>query len=285
MNLYELIAAAIGSLSFGIACACGLWVATPIWDRFAEKTTGNRVHDCVRLDLSEAWIRNGLRIWGLLLVINMLVFTVVLEMLPVGLAVEWLVFVAPNYILDFLYERRRAILRDQMVAATVGLASTVEAGLGLPQGLSMVTDETPFPLNAQLKRIVADFNRGRPLHGAILAIRKKLKIECFTLFAAAIQVALDQGGSLNNSLKRISRSLQENQRLERKIASETAGGKRIVQILALFPLGFLLLMQMVAPAEVGYLYSTLIGQCILAAAIMIDYAGVRMAVRMIRLNI
>ena len=200
---------------------------------------------------------------------------------PVALATTWLLYVAPSYLLDALYLRRQTLMRDQMVGAALALGSTIRAGMSLPQGLAMTARDTALPLAASLHRVVADFNRGRPLHQALQSMRERLRLDSFTLFSAALQVALERGGDLNTSLDRISRSLQENQRLEKRLATETAAGLRMTQILAVLPLAILLLFQLVSPDEMAVMYQTTIGQVVLAAIILIDYFGARMAWRMI----
>ncbi len=62
---------------------------------------------------------------------------------PVAIAAVYLVYVAPRIILDLMIRRRRALLRDQMVTATIALANTSRAGLSLAQGLETVGKETP----------------------------------------------------------------------------------------------------------------------------------------------
>ena len=49
----------------------------------------------------------------------------------------------PRIILDFMIRRRRALLRDQMVAATIALANTSRAGLSLAQGIETSAKKRP----------------------------------------------------------------------------------------------------------------------------------------------
>lgn len=271
----------IGALFTGMAVFLGVIYLTPLWDCLARRQMGDRIRRFERLGIDSLPIQIGLRIWGICLG---LVFCGVwwgLRMPPVALAMTWLVYIAASYVLDALIRQRTRLLRDQMVLASQGLGNTVKAGIGLAQGMESVAEEISEPLSCEFRRIVADFHRGRPLVDAIAAAQQRLQTESFILFGTALQVAIQQGGRITEALLRISHSLQESQRLDRKLQADTASGLRVIQLLALFPLGYLILMHFVARPEVQNLYTTLLGQLILAAVIMIDYFGVRMAVKML----
>ena len=115
----------------------------------------------------------------------------VFQMPPVAIAAVYLVYVAPRIILDLMIRRRRALLRDQMVAATIALANSSRAGLSLAQGLETVGEETPEPLAYEIRRVVHEYKHGRPLAEALRAAKDRLNIDSFTLFAAAVLVSLD----------------------------------------------------------------------------------------------
>ena len=106
--------------------ACG----TSVTRRYVADLTPKL--DSLSLDRSQ--LPGYLRIWGISLVAAFVVVAFVFGMPPVALAAVYLVYVAPRIILDFMIRRRRALLRDQMVTATIALANTSRAGLSLRAG-------------------------------------------------------------------------------------------------------------------------------------------------------
>src|SRR6185369_12402346 len=96
-----------------------------------------------------------------------------------------------------------------------------------------------------------------------------MQLDSFTLFASAVLVAIERGGKLTEALEKISHSLQENQRLERKIEADTASGRQVVLILAAFPFLFLALFSFLEPEGVSYLFTTLAGQMIFVAIVVL----------------
>jgi tight adherence protein B len=209
----------------------------------------------------------------------------VFGMPPVALAAVYLVYVSPRIILEFMIRRRRALLRDQMVAATTALANTSRAGLSLAQGLETIGKETPDPLAAELRRIVHEYRHGRPLSEAIRATKERLKIESFTLFASAILVCLERGGRITEALERIGHSLQELQRIERKLEADTASGTKVVYLLTIFPLIFLGISYLINPEGTATLLHSILGQVILLFVIGLTYASFRWSQRILAIEI
>ena len=222
-----------------------------VWDEVTARYVADITPKLDSLSLDRSQLARYLRIWGISLVAAFVVVAFVLGMPPVALAAVYMVYVAPRIILDFMIRRRRAMLRDQMVAATIALANTSRAGLSLPQGLETVGNETPEPLAAELRRIVHEYQHGRPLAEALRATKDRLKIDSFTLFSAAVLVSLERGGRITDALERISHSLQEMQRIERKIEVDTASGTKVVYILTAFPLFFLGISYLTNPRRHG----------------------------------
>jgi tight adherence protein B len=256
-----------------------------VWDDVTSRYVADITPKLDSLSIDHATLPKYLRIWGISLVAAFVVVAFILQMPPVALAAVYLVYVSPRIILDFMIRKRRAMLRDQMVAATVALANTSRAGLSLAQGLESIGTETPEPLAAELRRIVHEYRHGRPLSEAIRATKERLKIESFTLFAAAILVSLERGGRITEALERISHSLQELQRIERKLEVDTAAGTKVVYILTVFPLIFLGISYMTNPDGTNALLHTLSGQFLLLVVIALTYVSFRWSQRILAIEV
>lgn len=259
--------------------------AGSVWDGITARYIADVTPMLDSLSLDRSRLPKFLRIWGISLVAAFVVVAFVLRMPPVALAAVYLVYVAPRIILDFMIRKRRALLRDQMVAATVALANTSRAGLSLAQGLETVSNETPEPLATELGRIVHEYKHGRPLAESIRSVKERLKIESFTLFSAAILVCLERGGRITDALERISHSLQELQRIERKLEVDTASGTKVVYILTGFPLFFLGLSYVTNPSGTETLLHSLIGQLILLVVIGLTYFSFRWSQKILAIEV
>jgi tight adherence protein B len=222
-----------------------------------------------------------MRWWGVALVGAVVFFGVVVGVPVLALVAGYLVWRAPRFLLNRRLGQRRVLLRDQLVPACVSLANATRAGLSLGQGLESIANETPPPLAAEVRRIVFEFHGGRPLAAALRDTQERLRLDSFTLFASAILVCLERGGRITEALERIARSLQEHQRLERKMEADTASGRKVVILLACFPAFFLGLFYMFDPEGTGLLFDNLAGQGVLLLVCLLVYVSVRWAWRIL----
>jgi tight adherence protein B len=184
-----------------------------------------------------------------------------------------------------MIEKRRIKIRDQLVAGAIGLANTTRAGLTLAQGFANICEDVPDPLGVEFRRIVRNYESGQPLQQAIREVKQRLDLESFNVFASSVLVALEQGGQISHSLDKISAGLAEIQRLERKIESSSAGGRRLALLLGLFPPGFLLGFYILDPASVGLMFDTIIGQIILLVIGFLIFLAVRWCIAILDIDI
>jgi tight adherence protein B len=256
-----------------------------VWDRVAARYVADLAPTITALSIDQKLVDRSLRWWGIALVATPLVLGLVLRMWPLAVAAVGLVYFAPRLWLAHLIRRRRLQIRDQLVGATVSLANTARAGMSLAQGLENVARESPQPLASELGRMVADYRFGLPLAQALRKAKDRLQVDSFTLFSSAMLACLDRGGRITEALDRISHSLQENQRVERKLEAETAAGRKVVRFLAAFPLFFLALFAVIYPDGMQYLFGTVAGQIVLAVVVLLVAASVRWSNKILTLDV
>jgi tight adherence protein B len=273
--------------SAAIFAAVALCVSAigPLWDIVARRRIAELTPRLQALGLDDARLPIWMRWWGLSLFGSAGVVGLLLRMPILVPAVVYLVYVAPAYLLRARIARRRNLLRDQLAVASVALANTARAGLSLAQGLESIAAETPEPLAGEFRRIVREFQRGRPLAEAIAAAKERLKLDGITLLASAILACLDRGGRITDTLQRIAASLEESQRLERKLDADTASGRKVIVLLGGFPVVFLAIFAAVDPSGTGLVFQTVLGQLILLVVIVLIYVSVKLGQAILNLDI
>lgn len=272
------------SAAYGVAVFFLARLIEPFWDRITADYIRDLRPMLMALNLDDGKIPMRMRWWGIAMAMTFLFVALGLGMWPVAFVATYLIYVAPRIYLQSLIAQRTFLLRDQMVSAVTGLANATRAGLSLAQGIENVAAETPEPLAAELNRIVRDYQGGRPLAATLKDARDRLQQDGFTLFASALLVSLERGGRITDALERIGHSLQENQRLERKLQSETESGRKVVVILAIFPVVFLGLFYFLNPEGTALLFTTLLGQLVLLVVIGMVYFAVQWARRILTLD-
>ena len=247
---------------FATVMMTSLWLG-PAWDVIAQRHIRDILPRLNALGMDDQAVSVWMRWWGIAMFGAFLLFGVIFQMIPVGLGLAFVIFVSPRFILDWLIDIRRTKLRDQLVRASMGVANSCRAGLALAQAFEKVAEETPYPLSNELVLIVRYYKGGSRIQEALRAVQKRLNLESFTVFASSVIVSLEQGGNIAKALEDISKGLQEMQRLERKLESDTASGRMLAIILSSFPIFFLGIFSLLDPASMNLLYSTLIGNLVL----------------------
>ncbi|MCA9132452.1 MAG: type II secretion system F family protein [Planctomycetales bacterium] len=254
------------------------------WDQIAQRFVAEQMRQAQAIGLDTVRIRRALRWWGLSC-LAVLILGWVFQALPIAVALLVLLLLAPKWSFAWAIRSRQDLLRDQMVGCTVALANAARAGQSLTQGLQAVSQECPQPLGGELQRIVAEYHLGRALPETLLEAKQRLRIDSFTMFASAITVSLERGGRVTDSLEKISRSLRENQRIERKLAAETASGWRVVMILTAFPFLFLAGFFVLHPEGTGLMFSTLVGQSLVLMIMGLIVVSVWWSRRILRIEL
>lgn len=275
----------VSSLCFFAAAVLGYYWLWPHWDQFTRNRIGRLARDLVDLGFEDTQIMRFHRLWGLALIGVFFVLWLGMHMPALGIFLVLLVFISPGYVVRRRLEQRRIILRDQMAMACMALANTTRAGLALAQGFESISKEIPEPLAAEFRRMVGEFQRGRPLPDVIRDTQARLKLESFTLFASAVLVCLDRGGRITESLDRISKSLQETQRLQRKLEADTAGGRKVVVVLGAFPVVFLLGFYMLDADTTNFILVTIPGQIVLLIVGFLDILSIMWAQRILKIDV
>lgn len=192
----------------------------------------------------------------------------------------------PWYLVRRMSRERRQKIEDQLADAMVLFSSAVRAGMSLAQALELLSEECPKPINQEFRQLVGEYKMGKPLERTLTEAKERLKSENFVLFAAALLASRESGGRLNETVERISKSVLELQRLERKVLSETAQARKSAVYMALVPVFVLAVYFFVIdPTNTYKLFTTLPGQLMLSVAIILNVGAYFWGLRILRADI
>lgn len=273
------------SMLVGCAVATGLDFALPLWDNLLRKRLAQIEETLVALGFDTSRLIVWLRVWCLLLFTVPPAVCFGLSMGVVAIPVAFAIWHSPVWIADVIVRNRKRLMRDQMISLCVSLANSARSGLSLPQAMEEALPETRFPLRREVERIVNDYRRGRSIEEAIRDTQQRLKLDHFNVFASVILTCFESGSNYCFALDKMSQALMENQRLERKLESETAAGRSVVRILSAFPGLFLGMFWFLNPDMVVLLLWKNWGQLAIVAAAGVNYAGIKIALKCMNVRI
>lgn len=191
-----------------------------------------------------------------------------------GLLVGFCMLFAPRFVFNHLRQKRLARFEEQLPAALDQLTSSAKAGLSLPQALEEVAKTAPSPVGEEFGAISNDYQLGTDMQEAIESARARIDSQAFSLVASALLVNIEKGGNLPDALLTMSDSLKEVWRLEQKLITASAEGKKAMLVISAVPIFVLILVMVMQPDIAETLTSTLSGMAILAASVALYVLGI-----------
>ena len=255
-------------------CVAGIaWCASSNYSTIVDRMELDLGARLRTLRMNRSNLRMRINIWLGLIAAVFFGLWIGLGGLVFGVLAAALMLAGPWYLVRRLAEARRLKIEDQMADAMVTFASAIRAGLSLAQALELLADECPKPIQQEFQQIVGQYKLGKPLERTLTEAKERLKSENFLLFAAALLASRESGGRLNQTVERISKSVLEMQRLERKVMVETAQARKSAVYMAIVPLVLLVVYAIIDPINTRLLFVTLPGQVLLSVALILNLAA------------
>lgn len=263
----------LASLLMGAAAGLMLFPFTTFWDNLAGRYVADIKSSLRKLGADTENLDWMLRLWGISMVAVFVFGVVVLNAPLIGLIFSALVFVFPRWVLHFQARRRQALLRDQLVSAIEQIANSIRARSNIQDAIRDSVRGIPTPLQKEFAKIAVELNRGLYYTEALKNAKSRIQTTGFGIFVSALSACESNGGDLPPVLDKIRKSLKDNQALERKLESDTASGRLVMNYLALFPFLFVLIIYFMNPEGTTLLFTTFQGQVVVAVVFLLVYLG------------
>lgn len=194
-------------------------------------------------------------------------------------------YFAPRMILQYLKRRRMDRFDEQLVDALSLMASSARAGLTLVQGLKETASKLTGPASEEFGLFVKEYEHGTPIDRVLINARERLKRPNFSIVATALVVNRDKGGNLIEVLDKISSSLREITRLEKKINTETASVRFSAKLMSLMPLTIGIIFYFIEPSSMELLFTDFVGTIILFFVVLLNVVAMIIIQRIVTVDI
>lgn len=260
----------VSCLMIGLSAAAGCWWGREVYARFLNLVEHDLADRLRSLRIEAPRLRRGINAWLAVVAVVFLVTWLGFSAFAPALFLTTFLSAGPWYLVRRMAQRRRQKLEDQLADAMVMFSSAIRAGLSIPQSLEILAVECPRPIREEFAQLQSEYRLGKPLERTLEEAKTRLRSENFALFAASLLASRESGGRLNATVERMSKSILEIQRLERKVDAETAQARKSAIYMAVAPLLILLLYVYIDPLNTQLLFRTIIGQGILTAAAILN---------------
>ena len=122
-------------------------------------------------------------------------------------------------------QRRLAAFESQFPMALDLLARAVRAGESFDQSLALVSEAADEPVGIELRRCTKQLEMGLPLPTCMRGLAQRLDLMDVRIFANAVAVHRDAGGSLPTVLERLAEMIRDRQSCHRQLRIVTGAGR------------------------------------------------------------
>lgn len=193
-------------------------------------------------------------------------------------------FKAPRWIIDFLVEKRIKAYSGQMVDALQLLANGIRAGLSVPQSIGMIVEEMPAPISQEFNVLLQQNRIGMPLEECFENLAKRVPLEDNDMFVSSINILRETGGNLAETFDTIVEVIRERVRLQQKVDTYTAQGMFQGMTIGSMPFLLGLVYYLQDPASMTPLFTTPLGLVFLFVAVLLDFAGIYVIMKIVKIK-
>jgi len=191
----------------------------------------------------------------------------------------------PSLLLRRLRRRRLEAFRQQMPDLLMLVAGGLRAGSGLGQALGQAAAEIELPARQELGLLLREQRLGVGLDEALGGLARRMPIEETTLFASALRIGAESGGSMAATLESLAEAMRRKLAIEGKIRALTAQGRLQAWVMGALPAVLAVLLFLVEPVAMRALVDTWQGWAVSATVVALQAAGVAMIRRIVAIDV
>jgi len=193
-------------------------------------------------------------------------------------------FGVPRWLLSFLKKRREKKFLDGFPDAGDVIVRGVKAGLPLLDCIKMIATEAPEPLKSEFRVILETQAIGMPLGEACGKLYERTPLPEANFFGIVVAIQQKAGGNLSEALGNLSRVLRDRKKMKAKIQSMSQEAKASAGIIGALPIAVMTLVYLTSPQYISLLFTTSVGNMMLAASAVWMAMGVMVMKKMINFD-
>ncbi|MBI4576302.1 MAG: type II secretion system F family protein [Planctomycetes bacterium] len=179
----------------------------------------------------------------------------------------------PEVTIRLLRWKRARRFQEQLVDLLQSLTNSLRAGIALPMAFESARHEMPNPMAQEIGLLTQELKLGASLDAALRHMLERMPGEDLDLVITAIEISGEVGGNLTEVFGKISHTIRDRSRIERRISALTAMGRLQGLVMGLLPLAFLLGIYLMQPEYILPLFTTWTGNAILGVIAVLEVMG------------
>jgi Flp pilus assembly protein TadB len=192
---------------------------------------------------------------------------------PFVVAVGLIVSLQAGQLEAYLAAGRTAKIETQLADTIDLMVAALQAGASVADALENAMGESRRPLRPQLEEVVGRIRYGDNPRTAYHGLTERVPLETFLLFASALSVQSETGGSLAPTLASVGRTIRDRIEMARRIRSNSAQSEVSTMAVLFLTYFIALVVWRTNPEQMHEFLATTIGQWAVSGTVLLQAVG------------
>jgi tight adherence protein B len=202
-----------------------------------------------------------------------------------GLIAAAMCFTVPYFRLSIQRRRRLEKIEEQIPDAVDVIKRALRAGHPFNAAIKLVADDMDQPIAKEFELTFSDLNYGNDVRRALLGLLNRVPSVTVMALVTSVLVQRETGGNLAEILDQIAKVVRGRFKFERKVRTLSAEGRVSAWVLAMVPLGLIVLLSLISPNYLPVLLTNPAGHKLLFVASILGVLGIVWIRRIIRIEV
>ena len=194
-------------------------------------------------------------------------------------------FGLPNWVLNFLFKRRKLKFVQEFANSIDVIVRGIKSGLPLNDCMRMIGQEAPDPVGGEFRQIIESQKVGVTLDECLKKFYERMPLAEVNFFQIVLSIQQKAGGNLSEALSNLSGVLRERKRLQGKIKALSSEAKSSAAIIGALPVLMMVLVYLTTPQYIMPLFTERLGNIFLAGSAGWMFLGILVMRKMISFKI
>ena len=190
-------------------------------------------------------------------------------------------FGLPRWVLKFLINRRQKLFGEEFANSIDVIVRGVKAGLPINDCLKIIANEAPDPVGQEFRDLVEGQRIGVSMEQGLMRMYERMPLAEVNFFMIVLNIQQKTGGNLSEALGNLSRVLRDRKKMRGKIKAMSQEAKASAAIIGSLPPGVMALITLTSPGYMDLLFTTTLGNILIAGSACWMLCGVLVMRKMI----
>jgi len=194
-------------------------------------------------------------------------------------------YFAPDILLNVYRNSYVKALNRQLVPSMDIVATSMQAGLNLPQALKAAADAIDEPIRKEFTIITRQLRLGMTLEDALSGFAERIPLADVNLIIKSMTISIKMGTNLPTALRKIADTIKKRKEIKAKIEVLTAQGRAQGIVVGALPIGLAAVLFIMDHSFVTVLTETMIGKGLIGLMIALEIIAFFVIKRIVTIEI